>query len=150
MFGMPSDEDRLRELLQKPEIQQRVKHLGRLPFTDILQIMSAAQAFLMPNIPVEGDMEGFGLVCLEANLCGLPVFAANLEGITDAIQDQHNGWLLPTQQQEVWVKALERLQENPEAVRQFGVEARAYVLAHFGWAKMSEAYFRHFESLVKF
>lgn len=147
MFGMPSDEDSLRDLLQKPELKERVRHLGRLPFSDIMQIMSAGQAFLMPNIPVEGDMEGFGLVCLEANLRGLPVIAANLEGITDAVQDQKNGWLLPTQDAAAWVEALNNLQRDPGFARSFGAQARQYVLENFGWDKMTAAYYRHFKSL---
>ncbi|MDR1601380.1 MAG: glycosyltransferase [Tannerella sp.] len=52
-------------------------------------------AFLMPNIPVEGDMEGFGLVCLEASACGTLVFAADIDGIPDAVRNGKNGFLLP-------------------------------------------------------
>jgi phosphatidylinositol alpha-1,6-mannosyltransferase len=146
MFGMPSDEDRLRIVLKSPELQGRVRHLGRLPFTDIMQIMSASHAFLMPNIPVQGDMEGFGLVCIEANLRGLPVFASNLEGITDAVQDQKNGWLLAANDSAAWLNALDVLKQDPEFVRHFGVQARQYVLENFGWEKMTAAYFHHFNN----
>jgi len=149
MFGMPSDEDALRSLLQKPELRERVRHLGRLPFSDIMQIMSAAQAFIMPNIPVEGDMEGFGLVCLEANLRGLPVIAANLEGITDAVQDQKNGWLIPTQEAAAWIEALNNLHRDPAFVSAFGAQARQYVLENFGWEKMTMAYYHHFSSVLQ-
>lgn len=147
MFGMPSDEDKLREVLQSPDLQGRVQHLGRLPFPEILQIMSSAQAFIMPNIPIAGDMEGFGLVCLEANLRGLPVFAADLEGITDAVQDQKNGWRIPAKDRDAWVYALAQLYRDPAAVQAFGQQARQYVLDHFGWEKMTKAYFEHFQSL---
>jgi len=148
MFGMPSDEDTLRDLLSMPALQGRVQHLGRLPFTEIMQIMSEANAFLMPNIPVEGDMEGFGLVCLEANLRGLPVFAANLEGITDAIQDQKNGWLIKPQDTAAWVEALALMQRDPDFVRSFGMQARQYVLENFGWEKMTTGYYTHFKNLT--
>jgi len=147
LFGLPSDEDTLRVLLRSPTWQGRVKHLGRLPFPEILQLMSASQAFIMPNIPVAGDMEGFGLVCLEASLRGLPVFAADLEGITDAIHDGHNGWLIPTQDVGAWVAALKPLMTSPDSVRFFGQQAIQYTLAHFGWEKMVAAYFAHFEQL---
>jgi len=148
MFGMPSDEDNLRSILKAPQLQGRVKHLGRLPFTDIMQIMSASHAFVMPNISVEGDMEGFGLVCLEANLRGLPVFAANLEGITDAVQDQKNGYLLPTQDSTAWLAALDAINQAPDFVKNFGLQARKYVLENFGWEKMTAAYFNHFRHQI--
>jgi glycosyltransferase involved in cell wall biosynthesis len=147
MFGMPSDEDNLRKLLQMPNIQKRVRHLGRLPFEDILHLITAADAFLMPNITVPGDMEGFGLVCLEANLCGLPVFASNLEGITDAVQDRKNGWLIPSRDSAAWLNALDILRKDPAWAHEFGLQARKYVLDGFGWEKMVEAYFVHFEHL---
>lgn len=150
LFGLPSDEDTLRTVLRSPALQGRVQHLGKLPLTDILQIMSAANAFVMPNIPVEGDMEGFGLVCLEANLRGLPVFAANLEGITDAIQDEKNGWLIPAKDVDAWVAALTKRLEDTAAVQAFGQQARQYTLENFGWEKMTAAYFTHFEALDRF
>ncbi len=148
LFGMPSDEDAVRDLLKSPELKGRVQHLGKLPLSDIMQIMSASTAFLMPNIQVEGDMEGFGLVCLEANLRGLPVIAANLEGITDAVQDGKNGWLLPSQNVGVWVAALSKLDYEPAASTAFGQQARQYVLDHFGWEKMTAEYYQYFEELL--
>jgi hypothetical protein len=48
----------------------------------------------MPNIRVPGDAEGFGLVALEAVVCGTAVLAADLEGITEAIQHGKNGLLV--------------------------------------------------------
>lgn len=151
LFGMPSDEDNVRSLLASAALQGRVRHLGKLPFTDIMQIMSAADAFLMPNISVPGDMEGFGLVCLEANLRGLPVFAAKLEGITDAIHDHKNGWLLPSGNETAWITALEQLSQNMVKVHVNGQEARQYVLENFSWEKMTTGYYAHFlEMLNKF
>jgi len=146
LFGLPSDEHNLRTVLCLPQLQGRVRHLGKLPFTDVMQIMTAANTFVMPNIPVAGDMEGFGLVCLEANLRGLPVFAANLEGITDAIQDGKNGLLIPTQDISAWVQAIMRLQDAAWG-RSFGRDARQYTLGNFGWDKMTKGYYAHFEQL---
>lgn len=140
-FGLPSDEDALRALLHSPALRGRVRHLGKLPFEEVMQLMSAADAFVMPNIPVPGDMEGFGLVCLEANLRGLPVFAAGLEGITEAVQHEKNGWLIPSGDADAWLRALNRLEREPAAVRTLGQQARQYVLEHFGWEQMTAAYY---------
>lgn len=148
LSGLPSDEDPLRALLRRPALQGRVKHLGKLPFSEIMQIMSAANAFIMPNILVAGDMEGFGLVCLEANLRGLPVFAAHLEGITEAVQDQKNGRLIPSGNAPAWLAALSELERDPDFVRAFGQQARQYVLENFGWEKMTAAYYAHFAGLT--
>jgi phosphatidyl-myo-inositol dimannoside synthase len=56
---------------------------------------AAADLFVMPNIPVEGDMEGFGIVLLEANRAGVPAVASDLEGIRDVIEPGENGYRVP-------------------------------------------------------
>ncbi|MCC6279062.1 MAG: glycosyltransferase family 4 protein [Saprospiraceae bacterium] len=140
--GFPTDEAAIRQLLAAPEVQGKVRHLGKLPFEDIRQILSTADAFLMPNIPIEGDMEGFGLVCLEACLCGATVFASRLDGITEAIHDGKNGILLPAGDAEAWASALNALLENPAAFSGQKEAAKHYTLEHFGWDKMAEAYWQ--------
>ena len=146
-LGFPTDEPELRRLLAQPAIHARARHLGKLPFEDIVQILSAADAFVMPNIRIEGDMEGFGLVCLEACLCGATVFAAATDGITDAIQDQKNGFLLPAEDAAAWAGALNQLFKNPAASALPPGAARAYTLEHFSWGKMVEGYLAHFQRL---
>jgi len=48
--------------------------------------------FIMPNRALpNGDTEGFGLVFLEANACGVPVIAGRDGGSTDAVRDGENG-----------------------------------------------------------
>ncbi|MEO6758715.1 MAG: glycosyltransferase family 4 protein [Saprospiraceae bacterium] len=147
-LGFPTDETRLRELLAQPDLQARVRHLGKLPFADITQILAAADAFVMPNRPIPGDMEGFGLVCLEASLCGATVLAAHTDGIPDAIHDGKNGWLLPAQNAEAWADAIRSLLDNPDRKEQ-AAAFRQYTLATFSWEKMAEEYSAHFQALIK-
>ena len=145
--GFPTDEAAIRQLLAGSELHDEVRHLGKLPFEDIRQILSAADAFVMPNIPIEGDMEGFGLVCLEACLCGTTVFASRQDGITEAIHDRENGVLLPPGDVEAWASTLNTLLENPERFSAQKEIAKAYTLGHFGWAKMAGAYWAQFARL---
>ena len=56
----------------------RVRRLGAIPDQKLAALYRGADLFVMPNIPVRDDIEGFGLVLLEANLNGLPVVAADL------------------------------------------------------------------------
>jgi hypothetical protein len=67
-FGYFSDERRLRKIIGQTG---RIKHLGCLPYPEkVERLYHEVDAFLMLNIPVEGDMGGFGLVCFEASACG--------------------------------------------------------------------------------
>lgn len=130
-------------------LNSRVVHLGKLPFDDIQRILNAANAFVMPNIHVEGDMEGFGLVCLEAVLCGTTVFASGIDGITDAIQHDKNGILLPSKNAAAWIDALNNLIQNPSNYTAQVSAAKTYTLENFGWQKMADAYWERFRKLRK-
>ncbi len=46
--------------------------LGRVSEEALGSLYRGADLFVMPNVPVPGDIEGFGVVMLEAGLCGLP------------------------------------------------------------------------------
>jgi glycosyltransferase involved in cell wall biosynthesis len=76
--------------------------LGRISDEEREQLLHGSDLFVQPNIEVPGDMEGFGLVTIEAALRGLPVVAADLEGIKDAVVDGETGWLLPTGDAAAW------------------------------------------------
>jgi glycosyltransferase involved in cell wall biosynthesis len=69
-------------------------------------LLKGADLFVQPNIPVSGDIEGFGLVTVEAAMRGLPVVASELEGIAEAVVDGVTGLLLPPADTEAWIAAL--------------------------------------------
>jgi len=148
-LGYPTDENTIRNMLLKDGHDPKVIHLGKLPFDDIQRILHAANAFVMPNIRVEGDMEGFGLVCLEAALCGTTIFASEIDGITDAVQHHKNGVLLPSKNAADWIDALNDLIQDPSKYNAQVSAAKTYTLENFGWQKMADAYWDHFKKLKK-
>jgi glycosyltransferase involved in cell wall biosynthesis len=82
----------IQEVIKSTRLQSRVKLLGKISNLDLKILYSTADVFVMPNIPVEGDMEGFGIVAIEASSAGLPVVASDLEGIRDAIIEGKTGY----------------------------------------------------------
>lgn len=142
-FGLPSDEPQLRQLLSDPLIRKRARHLGRLPFTEILDILYHSTAFVMPNVPIKGDMEGFGLVCLEASLCGAAVFASEIEGITEAVIAEKNGFLLSPQNEIEWAEKLNNWLLDPIA-KERANSFKHYTLQTYSWTKMAKAYYQAF------
>jgi phosphatidylinositol alpha-1,6-mannosyltransferase len=84
----------IRESIRTHEWEQRVFAPGRVT-GDVRKILyNAADIFVMPNITVADDMEGFGIVIVEAGSCGLPVVASNLQGIRDAVLEGQTGYLV--------------------------------------------------------
>jgi phosphatidyl-myo-inositol dimannoside synthase len=72
---------------------KRIDFLGAVSEAQKRELLSSAALLAMPNIRVAGDMEGFGMVCIEAAMHGLPVVAAKLEGIVDAVHEGETGLL---------------------------------------------------------
>jgi phosphatidylinositol alpha-1,6-mannosyltransferase len=70
-------------------------------------ILCIADVCVRPDLPVSGNVESFGLVALEAAAHALPVVAAALQGIQDAVVPERTGSLLPVGDAERWERLLQ-------------------------------------------
>ena len=78
----------------------------------------------MPNIQVPGTVEGFGVVLLEAGLCGLPALAAELEGIRDVVADGESGVLVASGNALAFARAICRLRSDRPSLARLASAAR--------------------------
>jgi len=144
LFGYPSDSKAIYDAMKKAN---NVIHLSDIPFDDLMQIYTLSRLFVMPNIKVEGDMEGFGLVALEAVLRGCPVVAADIEGIQDAVSHENNGILLPSSDHFAWSAEINFLLNNKSRLHELAKEALQYTTDNFSWDKMCNEYWQSFQEL---
>ena len=148
MFGMATDVNAITAALNDPKTSKKVFHLGKVSFKDLMQYLSLADVFVMPNIKVEGDAEGFGLVALEASLRGAPVVAAGIEGITDAVRDGKNGIQLPSEDAGIWIKTLNDLLQDDVKLAEMSESAVRTTLEDYGWDKMVGEYEEVFAKVI--
>ncbi len=137
----------IRKSIEENKLEDNVLLLGWADEDMLRLLYNTADIFIMPNIPVTGDMEGFGLVALETSSCGLPVVASDLEGIQEAIQNNKNGILIPPRSVQGFVNAVKQLLENDELRSRFGTQARQYTLENYGWERMAQRYREEFTRL---
>ncbi|MDX1546561.1 MAG: glycosyltransferase family 4 protein [Rhodothermales bacterium] len=121
-------------------LAERVRLLGRVSEEALAALYRGADLFVMPNIPVRGDMEGFGVVMLEAGLGGLPVVAARLEGIRDVITEGANGHLVESGDAEAFAAAITRYHGAPQRLASAAARARNHVVQTFGWDAVAQQY----------
>ena len=126
--------------IARHDLQPRVRLLGRISEAALAALYRGADLFVMPNIPVPGDMEGFGVVMLEAGLGGLPVVAARLEGIRDVISEDVNGHLVASGDAAAFAEAIGRYHRDPAALDAAAHRARTYVIETFGWEAVADRY----------
>jgi len=143
--GKGPNEEKIRGLIEKHNLSGKVYLLGYISDEVRNLLYTAADCFLMPNIPVPNDMEGFGLVAVEAASCGTPVIASGIEGITDAVADGKMGTLLPAKDAAAYLQVLVQELAQSSFDRD---QVRTYVLENFSWSKAAAGYRAIFEEVV--
>ena len=111
---------------------------GRLNVNMLHVCYAAADLFVMPNIPVKGDMEGFGIVLLEANRAGVPAVASDLEGIKDVIKQGINGYRIPYGDAAAFAEKIDFILINN--LNELSETSREYVNCTFTWDAVVENY----------
>ncbi len=140
--------DAIQEAIDRNGLGHRVRLLGRLGDSELTDIYQSADLFIMPNIPVPGDMEGFGIVMLEAAINGLPSIAARLEGIKEVITDDQNGFFVESGDVEGYVRRITSLDSDRDHLQALSLRSREHVANTFGWDAVAGNYLRYLKELV--
>jgi len=140
LSGIAIDQVEVMSLLKREDIKNRAAYVGKIPFDKMVQLLRCSTAFVMPNVHVEGDAEGFGLVALEAVINGTVALVSELEGITEAIRDEENGFYVESESVSDWIGKI-RYISSPDFNRtNFTDKAVKYTCQNFSWDKMVEGY----------
>lgn len=126
--------------IERTGLKRRVCRLGKISEAELVELYRRGQVFVMPNIAVPGDMEGFGIVMLEAGACGLPTLAADLEGIRDVIDEGVNGWFAKSEDADAFVARIETLLGDPDSLREASARTAQYVTSTFRWDRTAQRY----------
>jgi glycosyltransferase involved in cell wall biosynthesis len=94
IIGSGKDESRLKKIAVDLGVSDIVRFEGRVPQNTLADYYSLADIFIMASREIKGDIEGFGIVYLEANACGTPVIAYRSGGIESAVIDGQTGLIL--------------------------------------------------------
>jgi phosphatidylinositol alpha-1,6-mannosyltransferase len=126
----------------------RARLLGKVPETMLRTLYRGGDLFIMPNIHVPGDIEGFGVVMLEAGLCGLPVLAADIEGISDVVREGENGHLLPSRDAGAFADAVMRYRGDRAALAALSASAARFTERTFSWTGVAERFVEVFRERI--
>lgn len=140
---------KIETVVEEQGLANSVRLLGRTTDEQLKYLYNACDCFVMPNVIIAGDMEGFGRVLLEAALCAVPVVASGIEGIVDAIRDGKNGQLVGPRQAKEHTKAILEIIGNPTRARKIGAQARSYTLRHYSWPVIAESYVDVYRNVAK-
>ncbi|MEW6407218.1 MAG: glycosyltransferase family 4 protein [Patescibacteria group bacterium] len=145
VIGTGPEKENIINIIEKYKLKNQVFLLGKLSDKDLEKVYKISDIFVMPNIKVKGDMEGFGIVVLEATNYGLPVVASDLEGISDAIKSGENGILVPSQNTEEFIRQINILLKDQEKKQALILRALKYNQEIFSWRKIVKQYYHELQ-----
>jgi phosphatidylinositol alpha-1,6-mannosyltransferase len=117
VVGEGPDLERLQRLAAGLGLQNRVSFLGRRTVAEIVSLYNLADLFVLLTREEPPDVEGFGLVFLEAAACGLPSLGGRSGGIPEAIEDGRTGWLVDPRDPRTIAATIIDLLKSPERMR---------------------------------
>jgi len=131
--GNGPDYTSIKTLVERYGLGNQVYLLGRISDEEKKVVYNAADIFIMPNITVAGDIEGFGIVMLEAGSCGLPVIASNIQGLRDAVINGKTGYLVDEGDVAGFVGRITDMKFEEDEIRKI-------VNSTFDWVKLYKDY----------
>jgi len=132
--------------IKKANMEKHAVLLGEVDDETLKLLYNSADVFVMPNIPVEGDIEGFGLVALESASCGTPVVASNIEGIKDAVIQSETGFLVEPCNAEAFVNTIINVLRDQNIN---GSKIRESTLRNFSWDRIAMKYCELYKSTIR-
>lgn len=131
--GSGPEKENLEQLTRDLGIQDRVCFFDDPSDEKLSVLYAGCDIFALPARGIRGDIEGYGIVCLEANSFGKPVVASRAGGLTEAVINEETGLLVDPENIEDIARASKRLLDNPELRERLGLAGKARAEKDFKW-----------------
>ncbi|MBU3734325.1 MAG: glycosyltransferase family 4 protein [Candidatus Planktophila sp.] len=135
MVGKGPYLDYLAKLVAINKLEDHVSFIGRIQYAELPQFICAGDVFAMPSRSrLAGlEVEGLGIVYLEASACGLPVVAGSSGGAPDAVVQGVTGIVVDGTNNTEIADAIVALLNNPEEAEKMGAAGRQWVIDNWRW-----------------
>jgi phosphatidylinositol alpha-1,6-mannosyltransferase len=127
--------EQLERLAERTGVAGAVRFTGPVPWEELPAYHGAGDVFAMPCRTRRGglDVEGLGIVYLEASATGIPVVAGDSGGAPDAVLDGETGWVVRGGEPGEAAERIVALLQDPELRRRMGERGRRWVEEAWRW-----------------
>lgn len=135
IVGQGPYRDHLEKLVTQNSLQENVSFIGRIQYKDLPGYICVGDIFAMPSRSRFGglEVEGLGIVYLEASSCGLPVIAGETGGAPDAVLEGVTGFVVDgTNTSQIAQRAIQLLSDE-NLRRAMGSAGRAWIEKEWRW-----------------
>jgi phosphatidylinositol alpha-1,6-mannosyltransferase len=123
----------IRATIAKSNLEPYVRLICSLGDDEVIKLYQACDVVVLPALNLEDDVEGFGIVALEAAAAGKPVVATRVGGIPDAVEDGKSGALIEPGDYERLSEVIILLLKEHESRQSMGSYGRCRVSKEFSW-----------------
>ncbi len=142
LIGEGPYREHLQALVRKYALDDHISFIGRIQYVDLPQYICLGEIFAMPSRSrfFGLEVEGLGIVYLEASACGLPVIAGASGGAPDALIDGTTGVVVDGLDSAAIAVAAINLLNNPAQARLMGQAGRRGIVEKWHWQIWSDAF----------
>lgn len=125
----------LKKLIEISPLKSQIYLHGFVPDKELPNFYNTKDVFILATKQEQNSrhVEGFGLVFLEAQSCGIPAIGANTGGIPDAIEAKNGGWLFNQNDKRALQEIIISIIKNPKLAKEQAIKARNRVLKSCTW-----------------
>jgi glycosyltransferase involved in cell wall biosynthesis/O-antigen/teichoic acid export membrane protein len=117
----------LKKLVKQLGISDSVSFLGKVSEEEKVSLFAQSWVAVQPS-----TIEGWGITVIEANACGTPVVASNVEGLRDSVKNHQTGLLVSPYRADAFYRALHHLFEDKNLRKRMSAEALVWA-QRFSW-----------------
>ena len=142
MVGQGPYLSHLQKLVVRYNLMDHVSFIGRIQYAQLPQYICAGDIFAMPSRSrfFGLEVEGLGIVYLEASACGLPVIAGASGGAPDAVLDGVTGFVVDGENDQQIANAAIKLLNDIDAAKTMGLAGREWIIQNWRWDIWSQRF----------
>jgi phosphatidylinositol alpha-1,6-mannosyltransferase len=128
----------LERMVREAGLERDVFFTGSVPWADLPWYYAAGDVFAMPCRTRRGglDVEGLGIVYLEASASGMAVVGGDSGGAPDAVLDGETGYVVPGRSVEQTARRVAELLADPALAAKMGAAGRSWVTERWQWSSI--------------
>lgn len=149
VVGLPDRAEELLKLAEELGVSSHVFFLGRQPTSALVGYYNACDLFVLTSRHTDdGDFEGYGIVVVEAALCGKPALVAGDSGLAEAVIDGQTGLVVPPEDPHAIASHVIRLLRDDGLRRKLGAQALERARAEMSWRRRGGEYHQLLSTLL--
>jgi phosphatidylinositol alpha-1,6-mannosyltransferase len=137
IVGGGEQKQELISLVADLNLTEHVMFMSEISDEQMVQCYQQCDLFILPNRTINQDIEGFGMVLVEAQSCGKPVIAGDSGGTKETMLDGQTGYVIDATSVSTISAKVCAMLDDDDSLQSMGIAARDHVVANLDWTALS-------------